>query len=266
MKFVIVLFLLVSIPEIGETQTRIPFRDGTKWGYSDENGNVKIKPEFDEARIFITDVTGVKKNGNFAIINKQGELLTDFEFERVGNWGFGLIYSLKDENRTCYSSLGIKVRCIWGCGTVNYIRSKKFSTFKENGKIGIYNTEIEIDSLVTKVIYKDTFPAIWNEIIENGNGVAAVNKGGRWGVIDDKQNLLVDYKYDCIEIDKSRKMQYCFKTTEKGKVGFVDETGKVITEPKYLNADYFSDGLAKVWINSDFWFYIDKNGIEHYKK
>lgn len=64
-----------------------------------------------------------------------------------------------------------------------------------------------------------------------------------------------------------------FRIKRNGKIGFADETGKVVIEAKYSCAYPFENGKAKVTLNcetindgehstweSDEWFYIDKIG------
>ncbi len=64
-----------------------------------------------------------------------------------------------------------------------------------------------------------------------------------------------------------------FRIVKDDKIGFADETGKIVIEPQYKCAFAFEDGKAQVafectttmmgeygiW-NSDQWFFIDKNG------
>lgn len=48
---------------------------------------------------------------------------------------------------------------------------------------------------------------------------------------------------------------------KNGKYGYIDNSGKNIIRPKYDEAAYFNDGLAKVKLNGKYGF-INKTGIE----
>jgi len=57
----------------------------------------------------------------------------------------------------------------------------------------------------------------------------------------------------------SEQEQPLFQITHKGKVGFIDSTGKIVIEPKFWATGDFSEGLAYARINGTYG-YIDKSG------
>lgn len=92
----------------------------------------------------------------------------------------------------------------------------------------------------------------------------------------------------CVAIDKSGKELFeiywydngpdyisdgLFRMKQDGKIGYADETGKIAISPQFACAEPFVAGKARVALNcklvrdgemsvmeSDEWFYIDKNG------
>lgn len=50
-----------------------------------------------------------------------------------------------------------------------------------------------------------------------------------------------------------------FRIEQNGKVGYIDNTGKIIIKPQFDNGWEFSEGLAPVLIDED-WGYIDETG------
>ena len=50
-------------------------KQGTKWGFVDENGNAKTNYQFDFVTEFKGDVAGIKLNGLWGVINKKGEIV-----------------------------------------------------------------------------------------------------------------------------------------------------------------------------------------------
>lgn len=87
------------------------------------------------------------------------------------------------------------------------------------------------------------------------DGVAAVKKGNSWGFINDKGDIVVafrddlvltetdDYKYPVFENNR------CLISKNKDGIayfGYIDKTGKIVIEPKFLNASNFNNNNAIV--------------------
>ncbi len=128
------------------------------------------------------------------------------------------------------------------------------------------------------------------------DGKAAVCVNGKWGLVDNKGNLVLEPTYDDIVLDSQGRYlsksailaksggQYglydskwnpiqdfrcdqadaitedgIFAFSLNGKWGFADTKGKVVIEPAYENARSFSNGLAAVCVDG-LWGFIDKEG------
>ncbi|MDR9457436.1 MAG: WG repeat-containing protein [Salegentibacter sp.] len=93
-------------------------------------------------------------------------------------------------------------------------------------------------------------------------GYAPVKKNNQWGFIDASGELVVDFRNDLIENEKVSTARDLGVATQKVPVmqenraiikknidgvnyyGFIDETGKVVIEPEFLNVSLFNDGKA----------------------
>lgn len=64
---------LVDVPQ--------PYTDGSKWGYTDMDGNVLIASEYDFAGIFEEGVARVKLNDKWGLIDKDGEVIVYPEYD-----------------------------------------------------------------------------------------------------------------------------------------------------------------------------------------
>lgn len=51
------------------------------WGFVDQDGNVVIKPQYEDARSFANGMAAVKKNGLWGFINTEGEMVIAPQFE-----------------------------------------------------------------------------------------------------------------------------------------------------------------------------------------
>lgn len=108
---------------------------------------------------------------------------------------------------------------------------------------------------------KEVVPCIYDDVETFSDGVAFVREGIYWGLIDKTGKKVIPCKY----LDAPW-FTYCFcdgiaEVNEGGKWGFIDKTGKEVTPCQYDDAKYFSEGLAAVKRDGK-WGYIDKSGRE----
>lgn len=99
-------------------------------------------------------------------------------------------------------------------------------------------------------------------------GNALVQANGKWQLVDsqgdvvDAQDAATDPNFTLragalIEDDYQPRQFQLIHTA--GRYGFRNDEGEIIIDPRYQNAWYFSDGLARVMIDS-LWGFIDRNG------
>lgn len=82
------------------------------------------------------------------------------------------------------------------------------------------------------------------------------DSNGNWGYVDSRSTKVV--------IEPKYKLASFFSeglavVVLNDKWGFIDKTGRMVIEPKYEDARPFSEGLAAIELN-DKWGYIDKTG------
>ncbi len=89
------------------------------------------------------------------------------------------------------------------------------------------------------------------------NGVAWVNIGGKWGLIDKSGKAVIKPKYDevCNFIEGLAQVKL------GGKRGLIDKSGKEVVKPKYDETGNFRESLLPVKLDGK-WGYIDKSGKE----
>ena len=86
------------------------------------------------------------------------------------------------------------------------------------------------------------------EILEE-NTIFLSKKDGKYGYVDKKGNVIVDYIYD----DATEQNEYGFVSVKKdGKWGSLDSEGKVVAEPKYdLQNNLKIDFIGKWHLGED---------------
>jgi hypothetical protein len=85
------------------------------------------------------------------------------------------------------------------------------------------------------------------------------DESGNFGFIDENQNLLIPALFTVVK-PFSENLAVAAISGETGdKYGFINTSGEWIIEPKYFDANGFSQGLAAVYLN-DQWSFIDHQG------
>ncbi len=90
------------------------------------------------------------------------------------------------------------------------------------------------------------------------DGLAAVQRDGKWGFIDETGTLVIDFRKDVtiLPVDEENKSRYPYFKEGRCLIqkiekdipfyGFMDKSGTIVIEPVYINASNFKDGMAIV--------------------
>jgi hypothetical protein len=99
-----------------------------------------------------------------------------------------------------------------------------------------------------------------DEIAPFHEGLAAVRKGSSWGFINSKGEKIIDFRNDIVQsptkLKSDNNLNYPYFSSNRCLIkqvkdgityyGYIDKTGKVVNEVKYLNATPFVNGKAFV--------------------
>lgn len=160
----------------------------------------------------ISDSAGAcEMGGKWALINKNGKTQTEYLYDDV----------IRDENGFCSGQKRIFV--------------------KQEGK---YHLVDKKGSAVGKLVFD-------NARVFHTEGYAAVCVDEKWGFVDQKGNLVIDYQYEDAQSFKNGFAAVCVG----GKWGYIDEKNNLIIEPKFEIATPISEqGTASV--KMDEWMLI----------
>ncbi len=160
-----------------------------KYGLLDENLQPLTEFAWDELTQISDSAGACALNGKWALINKSGKARTDYVYEDV----------IRDEYGFCVGQKRIFV--------------------KENE---IYHLVDKKGSPVGDLTFDDAhiFPE---------EGYAAVCKDGKWGFVDAKGKLMIEYQYEDAQSFSHGFAAVCVD----GKWGYIDEYNHQIVEPKF---------------------------------
>lgn len=222
-----------------------PIELNGKWGFIDEKGAVKIKPQYDFVEDFSENIALVGRDDAVAFINKAGDRITDFEFTNA--------YAFKNG----YAVVGI---------------DDKYGAINREGEVVVPVKYSDVGEYAEELFYAERADGKFGYLDRNGNtvipfildnatdfqsGLAIVEKNGAQGVIDKDGRLILDFKYDWIEPFKANGVPSRMRIDSK--FGLVDHHGIVLTDTLYTQIGDFSNGLALA-TNDEKYGYLDLKG------
>ena len=244
----------IVMGQLGEWDSGLfPIQIDGKWGFTDEEGNIAISPQFDFARTFAEGMAGIKMGRKWGFINKRGKIVIPPKFDFTEDFSQGLAK--------------VRIRGKWGFidTTGTQVIKPEFDYIK--------NFEQEIAGVLLnhkwgfidrngKLVIKPTFDVMR----DYKEGLAAIKVRGEWGYIDHTGRIVIEPRFDYV-LDFQDGLAIisvggnCFeyKKCKGGNWGLIDRTGKIITEPRFDYIGPFSEGVASVLVD-DTWGFIDRTG------
>jgi len=195
-------------------------------GLADYTGAEIIPCEYENSVFILNDmVYGVTPNDKIYIMNLKGERLSnvEYDFPPIFINGYSLIFDVNREKLGCVDIQG--------------------------------NTVVPLEY----GFYRDLF----NEFICLRKGFLIVIKDGKYGVIDLKNQIIVPFEYEKIDISKNyyQKKDNVLRVKKDGKIGYITTKGEELVIPKYDDGNFYTNGLATVKIG-DKYTVLDIRGKE----
>lgn len=204
-----------------------------KYGLIDFEGNTLIDASFDILKEINTDVFLASKEGKVGLIDKEKNEKVPFSYKDISYNNKAGIYIADDENYNSSiidSNFEVKITGILSeINTENgYMKIKIGSEYK------YYNF---------KFVEKNS-----QEVLTQ-NKIFISKKDGKYGFVDLKGNVVVDYIYD----DATEANKYGYAAIKKdGLWGAIDSEGNIVIEPYYnLDENLLIDFIGKWHLGLD---------------
>lgn len=244
----------------------------SKWALMNYDGIILSDYDFDSISK-VSETIYVFKNGKSGVVNDYGKTVIEIEYDSLNGSRYGIYIAIKDGETILIDEYG------------NVFDS--YSELYEN----YYKVNIAGKSTVYYIDDKKSQDLKVDDIGKMLNGYAVVSKNNKYGVIDDKQNIIVDSKYDevmtpsegysvvkingkwdLLNINSKTLMGLNYEkihpfsegyaaVKKNGLWGYIDKSGKEVIKAKYTWAGFFSEGFAQVE-KSDKFGYINTSGKE----
>jgi hypothetical protein len=274
-----------------------------KWGFIDSALNVVVKPQyrwvndFSESRAVVCDEQGklavIDKNGDlivnwgkFSVINSFSEGLASFELP-TSNGAFGF-FSLCGEvviEPIYYRVSQFKCGRARACRAEHYFgNAVKYGYLGFEGSFvippqfthcGQFSEELTYAAIEDKfkcVGVIDTFgnfviPPLFQHIGDFSEGLAEYEERDGFGFINIKGERVIPARTSLFGVRSFKESRAVYwEDEDEALFGYINRSGVPITPTRFLEAEDFQDGLAKVVARDDNegedWYnaYIDLNG------
>jgi len=252
-------------------------------GYINKVGEVKWFPQYNKVLWYYHDVGVALKDEKFALINRDGTLITEFVYDEI-SFSNGRYYKIK---------INDKIKVIDDTGKTlfdNYIIEENELIY--NNKIVVStNTPIKREGLIDmkgNILITPVYDKLYSSLFTNGSYLIAklknivfhfdVNgkeikkdknakspfvimyiKNNKYGFLD----LHRKFKISGITYTKANKFSEDLAMVEKnGKAGFINKKGRKVISFKYLYdwRSSFNEGFSVVKFKNEKFGYINKQG------
>ena len=201
--FIATIVLFPNIPALQAQDLKILVDKKGKVGYADRNGNEVIKCQYESGQPFSNGVAVVTKSGKYGIIDATGKVVLPLSYTQISPWYNGL--------------LQIK-------------NGKKIGLADSQGKIVLPVNY----SLITKPnCYGKALVAIGGKATSNDKKTYMAN--AKYGIIDDKGNVLVVPKYKGLyEFSFDGKNKYPYYEGKRLEFSYHNTVDTLLTDCSYL--------------------------------
>ena len=217
-----------------------------KYGFINSNGDMVIKPQFDDASCFSEGLAYVEKNGKYGYIDKTGKLVIPYKFDDANDFSEGLAVVEIDEEYGYIDKSGkLVIPCKYDYA---FDFSEDLARVKKDDKIGFINKSGKL-----------IIPVKFDNANDFSEGLAKVEKDGKYGYIDKNGKIAIPMaSFPCGDFHEGL-AAYCLN----GKWGFIDKKGSYVIDFRYEHVGDFHEGLA--WVKcgkneNNKYRYIDTTG------
>ena len=209
------------------------YKKDNKYGMMNFSGETKIENTYEELKEVKSSTFIAKKDGKYGVIDISSNIKIEFIYTNIKYNSQADIYiatNEKYENPIIDNEFNIKLT-----GILSEINTDKgYMKLKIGDEYKYYNFKFE------EKTSKD---------ILTSNTLFLSKKDGKYGFINNKDEVVVDYQYD----DATEQNPYGYSAIKKdGKWGCIDINGKIVVEPKYnLDNNYLIDFIGKWHLGQD---------------
>ena len=229
-----------------------PVRIDGDWGYVNENGRIRIEPEFNSAQNFSEGLARIRE-GQVGYITPDGEYAIEPRFDDGRSFSEGLA-AVRVDGRWGYINKS-------GAFAINpqYPNAHSFKGGRAFVLTSGFDWEyIDPSGAVIRTVETPELTEFESESNDYADGLALIYDFDRdqYGYLDTDGNIAISFQY--AEARGFSEGLAAIKISDSW--GFIDRKGNTAIAPRYIEAGNFGDGLVPVRENTNTWGYADTEG------
>jgi hypothetical protein len=216
---------------------------GTRWGFIDKEGKFILPPTYESAQGFQENgLAIVRLNDAAGIINSDGYFIVNPKYDSIQAFSEGRAVVIDEQ--------GFKV--IDESGKVITHKAYSIASDYKEGRSVVAISEIDGNSVYGFLNRwgKEVIPLeyVQAENFEAGKSLVKM-KNNKYALINLTGKVLMEYPYPFVGAYGEGLL--AFRKDTDGKLGYMDEQGKIIIEPQFSMGQPFIDGRAIVNTSDD---------------
>ncbi|MBS1762980.1 MAG: WG repeat-containing protein [Bacteroidetes bacterium] len=228
------------------SQELIPYRDGSKWGFSTTDKKIVIKPKYNDVGWFSEGMAAVKVGSKWGYINRDGKLVIPARYTVAKPFHKGYMPDSKKSggDSIIFAGASLTNDGYEICITDKGIRMPQCPAIAEssvpNNKSLISGIQIQktysmpnSDGLFDKIT--DDY-----ELQDNNETYYVAMKDNKFGVYNSKFEVVVPFVYDSITVNKQARVPY-LQVTKGALKGILLTNGTIGIEPENSSISLVDD-------------------------
>lgn len=273
-QIVFLALFLSSISSFSKDLSLIPYRVGDKWGYCDKNEKIIIKPKFERTYWFSDNgLARIKVKKKYGFIDKEGKIIIAAKFKEASNFSFsgalvvlkGVNYCLNEKGELEKTEAKHSFDCFCTVATASGedICTNCCTPFEYQDQWGIVCQTIKYIDNEFKTMSYDSIPAQYDTIYSsigysNKFTPLIARKNKKFGIVDTKNNIRFDFKYDSIKV-----LSYnVFLLKKEGEWTLRDTSRILYSGIKTFKSYIFYSGYYVAFEKDDNWGVVNAKGVE----
>lgn len=235
---------------------------GSFWGVIDKQGDFVVMAQYSKVNHFFENGYAFVKQGDFlGIMNSDGTMLVEPTYKKIEDFQEGYCGAIKTD----------KWEVIDRQGKVVITGLDKFTKFQEGYAIVHQNEQLGLLTTTGEIKLQGEYDNIKPFV----NGFALVKKGDLWGYINANLEEAITPQFLAA---KDFNAEWTIAKTASEKWGYINQSGEIVIEATYDNANYFvrnlqadidygcdqttfiNSGISSMFSKTKMWF--DKKDME----
>ena len=219
-----------------------------KWGVMNSEGKVVIPCIYDDMEDGNDNLFIVTLDDKKGIVDVTGNKILEIKYDDIN--GFENSFAIVELNGM-YGVIDKKGLEVVSCISLDW------PSLHSNQNFVVIDTENGA-SLIDLKTGESLLKSSYSTILVDGNNLLVKNND-KWGWVDNKENVLIKFKYDDAWPFKNSDLA---KVQENEKFGFIDKSENFKIKPIYTELEPFEGNYAIASLDGQSYGIIDKNGNE----